>query len=78
LFYLRSIHLCLSIVGPSGLFMPWGWGGVDQCCGPMTFWGGSGSGSGSADPCLWLPMVMNPDRDADPSIFVIELMPTKN
>jgi hypothetical protein len=25
-----------------------------QCCGSMTFWGGSGSGSGSesADPCL--------------------------
>jgi hypothetical protein len=23
LFYLRSIHMCLSIVGPSGLFMPW-------------------------------------------------------
>ncbi len=23
-----------------------------QCCGSMTFWGGSGSGS--ADPCLWL------------------------
>ncbi len=27
----------------------------------MTFWGGSGSGS--ADPCLWL---MDPDPDADP------------
>jgi hypothetical protein len=23
-----------------------------QCCGSMTFWCGSGSGSGSADPCL--------------------------
>jgi hypothetical protein len=32
-----------------------------QCCGSMTFWGGSGSGS--ADPCLWL---MNPDFDPDP------------
>ncbi len=32
----------------------------------MTFWGGSGSGSGSADPCLRL---MNPD----PAIFVIDL-----
>jgi hypothetical protein len=31
----------------------------------MTFWGGSGSGSGSADPCLRL---MNPD----PAIFVID------
>ncbi len=27
----------------------------------MTFWGGSGSGS--ADPCLWL---MDPDPDSDP------------
>jgi len=25
-----------------------------QCCGSMTFWFISGSGSGSADPCLWL------------------------
>ncbi len=32
-----------------------------QCCGSMTFWGGSGSGS--ADPCLWL---MDPDSDPDP------------
>ncbi len=23
-----------------------------QCCGSMTYWCGSGSGSGSADPCL--------------------------
>ncbi len=28
------------------LYISW-----DQCCGSMTFWGGSGSGS--ADPCLW-------------------------
>ncbi len=28
----------------------------NQCCGSMTFWGGSGS----ADPCLWL---MDPDPD---------------
>ncbi len=34
----------------------------NQCCGSMTFWGGSGSGS--ADPCLW---------DPDPAIFVIDL-----
>ncbi len=32
----------------------------------MTFW--DGSGSGSADPCLW-PM----DPDPDPAIFVIDL-----
>ncbi len=32
-----------------------------QCCGSMTFWGGSGSGS--ADPCLWL---LGPDSDPDP------------
>ncbi len=35
-----------------------------QCCGSMTFW--SGSGSGSADPCLWL-------MDPDPAFFVIDL-----
>jgi hypothetical protein len=42
-----------------------------QRCGSMTFWGGSGSGS--ADPRLWL-------MDPDPAIFVIDLptMPTKN
>jgi hypothetical protein len=34
-----------------------------QCSGSMTFW--SGSGSGSADPCLWL-------MDPDPAFFVIE------
>ncbi len=32
--------------------------GLNQCCGSMTFWGGSGSGS--ADPFLWL---MDPDPD---------------
>ncbi len=37
-----------------------------QCCGSMTFWGGSGSGP--ADPCLWLM-----DPDPDPSIFLIDL-----
>ncbi len=37
-----------------------------QCCGSMTFWGGSGSGS--SDPCLWLM-----DPDSDPAIFVIDL-----
>ncbi len=49
------------------------WGSLDncsfiQCCGSMTFWGGSGSGS--ADPCLWL---MDLDPDPDPAIFVIDL-----
>ncbi len=34
----------------------------------MPFWGGSGSGSGYADPCLWLM-----DPDPDPAIFVIDL-----
>ncbi len=38
---------------------------LDQCCGSMTFW----RGSGSADPCLWL---MDPDSDPDPDIFVID------
>ncbi len=37
-----------------------------QCCGYMTFWCGSRSGSGSADPCLWL-------IDPDPAIFVVDL-----
>ncbi len=32
----------------------------------MTFWCGSGSRSGSEDPCLWL-------MDPDPAIFVIDL-----
>ncbi len=32
--------------------------GFKQCCGSITFWGGSGSGS--ADPYLWL---MDPDPD---------------
>ncbi len=39
---------------------------LHQCCGSMTFWGGSGS----ADPCLGL---MDPDSDPDPAIFVIDL-----
>ncbi len=33
-----------------------------QCCGSMTFWGGSGS----ADPCLWL---MDPDPGSRSSYF---------
>ncbi len=43
---------------------------IKQSCGSMTFWGGTGSGS--ADPCLWL---MDPDSDVDPdpAIFVIDL-----
>jgi hypothetical protein len=40
----------------------------NQCCGSMTFW--CGSGSGSADPCIWL---MDPDPDPDPAIFIIDL-----
>jgi len=35
-----------------------------HCCGCMTFW--CGSGSGSADPCLWL-------KDPDHSIFIVDL-----
>jgi hypothetical protein len=41
-----------------------------QCCGSMTFWCGSRSGSRSADPCLWL---RDPDADPYPSIFIIDL-----
>ncbi len=36
--------------------------GFKQCCGSMTFWGGSGS----ADPCLWL---MDPDPDPGSGSF---------
>jgi hypothetical protein len=36
-----------------------------QYCGSMPFWGGSGSGSGSADPCLSL-------MDPNPAIFVFD------
>jgi hypothetical protein len=39
-----------------------------QCSGSMTFWCGSGCGSGSVDPSLWLM-----DPDPDPAIFVIDL-----
>ncbi len=41
-----------------------------QCCGSMTFWGGSGSGS--ADPCLWL---MDPDPDSDPYLWLMDPYP---
>ncbi len=40
-----------------------------QCCGSMTFWGGSGSGP--SNPCLWL-MDSDPDPDPDPAVFVID------
>jgi hypothetical protein len=36
----------------------------------MIFWCGFGSGSGSADPCVWL---VDPDADPDPAFFVIDL-----
>ncbi len=45
---------------PPGSGSPWG----RQCCGSMTFWGGSGSGS--ADPCLWL---MDPDPGSGSCYF---------
>ncbi len=41
-----------------------------QRSGSMTFW--CWSGSGSADPCLWL-MDSDPDAYPDPAIFVIDL-----
>jgi hypothetical protein len=46
-----------------------------QCCGSMTFWCESRSGSGSADPCLSL---IDPDPDSvpDPDIFLIDLQDT--
>jgi hypothetical protein len=45
------------------------WGLASVTGGSMTFW--SGSGSGSADPCLLLMDVVDADRD--PPIFVIDL-----
>ncbi len=38
--------------------------GFNHCCGSMTFWGGSGSRS--ADPCLWL---MDPDPGSGSCYF---------
>ncbi len=52
------------------------WSCLDQCSGSMTFWCGSGSVSGSADPCFWL-MDSDPDADPDPDIFVIDLQEAK-
>ncbi len=43
---------------------------TSQCGGSMTFW--CGSGSGSADPCLWL-IDPDPDSDSDPAIVIIDL-----
>jgi hypothetical protein len=39
---------------------------TSQCSGSMTFW----CGSGSADSCL---LLIDPDADTDPAIFVIDL-----
>ncbi len=49
-----SIHglPCGSMRNPGSVADPW-----------LTFWGGSGSGS--ADPCIWL-MAPDPDSDPDP------------
>ncbi len=45
---------------------------AEQCCGSMTFW--CGSESGSVDPCFWLmDPDPDPDADPDPSIFIIDL-----
>jgi hypothetical protein len=43
-----------------------------QCSRSMTFWCGSGSRSGSSDPCLRL-MDPDPDLDPDPATFVFDL-----
>jgi hypothetical protein len=56
----KKFSLCSQIYGV----------GIQQCCGSMTFWGGSGSGS--ADPCLWL-VDPDPDSDPDPAIYVTNL-----
>ncbi len=62
--YFESFEsLCSGIAGDSPMFSMFRhWSKTKyQCCGSMTFWGGSGSGS--ADPCLRL---MDPDPDSDP------------
>ncbi len=44
---------------------------IIQCYGSKTFWCGSVSGSGSADPCLCLlDLDSDPDAGPDPAIFV--------
>jgi len=54
------LHLCIRVRNRDSEPEP----DLNQCCGSMTFWGGSGSGF--ADPCLWL-------MDQDPAIFFIDL-----
>jgi hypothetical protein len=44
----------------------------NQCCGSMTFWGGSGSGT--ADPCLWL---MDPDPDPESGFCYFRHWPSR-
>ncbi len=53
------LHLCIRVRNRDSEPEP----DLNQCCGSMTFWGGSGSGF--AVPCLWL-MDPNPDSDPDP------------
>ncbi len=50
--------------GGGGLWRPKPVGA--QCSGSMTFWYGSGCGSGSSDPYLWLT---DPDADAHPDLY---------
>ncbi len=68
----ESLVLYKSVNTPQSIPYPYVHQGLSshttfqQCCGSMTFWRGSGSGSGSAEPCLWL-------MDPDPAIFIIDL-----
>ncbi len=49
---------------------------TNQCCGSMTFW--CGSGSGSADQCLGLMPRTNGSRSGSgPAIFIIDLQGAK-
>jgi hypothetical protein len=56
---------CSCVVTVNGIFLS-----LCQCCGSVTFW--YWSGSGSADPCLW-PVDPPPDPAPDPAIFVLDL-----
>ncbi len=64
--FVLCIHvLCVSRLTPHG---------CTQCCGSMTFWGGSGSGS--ADPWLWL-MDSHLDPDPDPGSLYFRHWPSR-
>ncbi len=62
LFFVLAFLVCCLLFPHS----PTAWIRSQQCCRSMTFWCGSGSGSGSADPCFWL---MDPDPGSGSCYF---------